>query len=60
MGLGVGSGSFGLLTGATIVAMSVGFQHQLGNVASRALVVWGVTPPPFTAVLLPIVTFLLA
>jgi hypothetical protein len=76
----------GLLTGATIIAMSIGFQHDLGVVASRALVVWGMTPPAFctfactcvrlprtsnakiaavvfsgfTALLLPIVTFLLA
>jgi hypothetical protein len=78
--------SLGLLTGATIIAMSVGFQHQLGDVGSRALVVWGMIPPAlstfaytcvrlpstsngkiaavvfsaFTALMLPIVTFLLA
>jgi hypothetical protein len=78
--------SVGLLTGATIIAMAIGFQHQLGQVGSRALVVWGMAPPAistfayacvrlprtsnlriaalvfsgFTALLLPIVTFLLA
>lgn len=76
----------GFLTGMTIIALAIGFQRQLGEVLSRALVVWGMTPPAistfafacvrlpaisnrkiaaavfasFTALLLPIVTFLLA
>ena len=78
--------SVGLLTGATIISLAIGFKHQLGDVASRALVVWGMAPPALsafvyacvripgasnrriaavvfagcTALLLPIVTFLLA
>ncbi len=77
---------FGLLTGATIIALSVAFRDNLGTTASRALVVWGTLPPAiataaftcvrlnsvsnrkivaavfaaFTALLLPVVTFLLA
>lgn len=78
--------AIGLFAGATIITMSIGFQHQLGDAASRALVIWGMAPPAactfaftcvrlpavsnlkiatvvfagFTALLLPIVTFLLA
>lgn len=78
--------SVGLLTGITIITLAIGLKQQLGNVASRALVVWGIAPPAFsvflytcvrlpgtsnrkiaalvfagfTALLLPIITFLLA
>lgn len=78
--------AIGPLMGATIITMSIGFQHQLGDAASRAPVIWGMAPPAactflfacvrlptvsnlkiatvvfasFTALLLPIVTFLLA
>ena len=66
--------------------MAISFKYQLGDVASRALVIWGMAPPAFstfaytcvrlprtsnrkiaalvfagfTALLLPIVTLLLA
>ena len=76
----------GILGGTTIIALAIGFQTRLGEVASRGLVIWGMIPPAvstfaflcvripavsnrkiaaavfvgFTALLLPIVTFLLA